>query len=59
MVTVITLSHKYQNPVTENDNHTMAMVITTHIFITSHKAQSPLTTANDNQPILLLMQTVS
>jgi hypothetical protein len=29
--TVIILSHKVQNPLTENDNHTMAKVITTHI----------------------------
>jgi hypothetical protein len=31
MATVIILSHKAQNPLTANNSHTMATVITTHI----------------------------
>jgi hypothetical protein len=41
-------SHKVQNPLTANDQHSIARVITTQSFILSHKAQNPLT-ANDHQ----------
>jgi hypothetical protein len=33
MATVTILSHKAQNPLTENDNRTMATIIATHTYI--------------------------
>jgi len=33
MATVIILSHKAQNPLTVNDHHTMATVLTTQTFL--------------------------
>jgi hypothetical protein len=39
MATVIMLFHKAQNPLTENDDHTVATVIEKHtLIILSHKA---------------------
>jgi hypothetical protein len=59
MASVITLSHKAQNPLTANDHHTMATSITTHThthththtysYMLSHKAQN-LITRDDDQP---------
>jgi hypothetical protein len=51
MATVIILSHKAQTPLTANDLHTMATVVTTHTFINViTKTQNALSTANDDKP---------
>jgi hypothetical protein len=46
---LIILSHKVQNPLTANDYHTLAKVITTQKYI-SHKTQNPLTIGNYDKP---------
>jgi hypothetical protein len=52
MAMVIILSHEAQKLLTAYDHRTMSTVITTHIY--KYKAQNPLTTANDDQPTLLI-----
>jgi hypothetical protein len=60
MATVIILSQKAQNPLTSNDHHTMATVITKYTF-TNIITQGPKSLSNSklsqtNQSILLIMQ---
>jgi hypothetical protein len=51
-LTVAILSHKAQNPLTATDHRTMTTAITAHTFVNIiTKAQNPITTANDDQPM--------
>jgi hypothetical protein len=54
MATVIILSHKAQNPLTANDHHTMATVITSSINIITYGPKSAR--ANEDQPKLLVIE---